>query len=482
MPQKAPFIGRDTELKRLLQIVAKRTASLVVIKGRRRVGKSRLIEELSQHFNAYYKFEGIAPEKDVTPAHQLAEFCRQIARNFNTGHVHYSDWSDAFAAVGERVHSGKILLFFDELSWMGDEEPTFLPKIKTFWDALSFKNHQLVFIICSSASGWIEHNVLSSTGFVGRVSLTLTLDELSLKECNQFWPKNVSYYEKLKVLSVTGGIPKYLEEIDPKTSAEENIRRLCFSKGGMLVNEFDKIFSDLFMRKSAYYKKIVTVLCERQRDQAEIQTLLSTEENVKHIGRIPDYLRELQESGFIKRDYTWNLKTGEDSRWSQYRLSDNYIHFYLKYIEKNLGKIERNAFEFRSLTALPEWNIIMGLQFENLLLNNRKSIHQKLNIRPDEIVNENPFFQKKTNRHAGCQIDYMIQTKFGTLYVCEIKFSKNRIDSSVISEVQKKIDALQYPRGYSCRPVLLHVNGVTEELVDADYFSSIIDTCELLHE
>lgn len=480
MSKQAPFIGRETELKRLLQIASKKTSSLIVIKGRRRVGKSRLIEEFSKQFDAYYKFEGLPPEDGVTPADQLEEFCRQIARNFNTGYAPYLDWSDAFSAVGERIQSEKILLFFDELSWMGDDEPTFLPKIKSFWDKFSTKNHQLVFIVCSSASGWIEENVLSSTGFVGRISLTLTLDELSLKECNQFWPKNISYYEKLKVLAVTGGIPKYLEEIDPKESAEENIRRLCFTNGGMLVKEFNQIFSDLFMRKSAYYKKIVNVLSDKPRDPTEIQSIISAEENVTHIGRIPDYLRELRESGFIKRDYTWDVKTGQDVKWSRYRLSDNYIHFYLKYIEKYLGRIERNAFELRSLTALPEWNTIMGLQFENLVLNNRKDIHWKLNIRPDEIINENPFFQKKTSRQPGCQIDYMIQTKFGTLYVCEIKFSKNPIDSSVIAEVQKKIDALRYPRGYSCRPVLVHVNGVTADLLDADYFSSIIDMCELL--
>ena len=87
----------------------------------------------------------------------------------------------------------------------------------------------------------------------------------------------------------------------------------------------------------------------------------------------------------------------------------------------------------------------------------------------------NPFFQTKTARAPGCQIDYMIQTKFGTLYVCEIKFSKNAIDTAVIHQVQTKIDALKFPKGFSCRPVLIHVNGVTEEVIDRDYFAAIID-------
>jgi hypothetical protein len=74
----------------------------------------------------------------------------------------------------------------------------------------------------------------------------------------------------------------------------------------------------------------------------------------------------------------------------------------------------------------------------------------------------------------------MIQTKFQTLYVCEIKFSKNEVGASVIQEMQKKIEALKRPRGYSCRPVLVHVNGVSEEVGENDYFAEIIDASRFL--
>src|SRR3990167_5897184 len=115
------------------------------------------------------------------------------------------------------------------------------------------KNQSLILILCGSASAWIEKNILSSTGFVGRISYRLTLEELSLSESNQFWTgksAHISAYEKLKILSVTGGIPRYLEEIKPQLSAEENIKQMCFVKGGPLVNEFDEIFSDIFSKRS----------------------------------------------------------------------------------------------------------------------------------------------------------------------------------------------------------------------------------------
>ncbi|MDR3131604.1 MAG: ATP-binding protein [Rickettsiales bacterium] len=469
------FIGRQAELKQLLELKEKNTASFVVVKGRRRIGKSRLIQEFGKHFEQYYSFIGLPPEKHTTISHQLNEFSRQIARQFNTSFARYDDWSDLLWAVSERLLSGKILLLFDEISWMGSKDPTFLGKIKNFWDTQLKNNNKLIFVVCGSASSWIEKNILSSTGFVGRISMTLTLGELALSDCNRFWPKNISAYEKFKVLAVTGGIPKYLEEVNFKHSAEENIKKLCFSKGGFLVEEFDQIFSDLFMRKTVFYKQIVRALSTGAKEQEEICAAL----DIARHGRISEYLYELELAGFITKDHTWNIKTGIDSRLRRYRLQDNYLRFYLKYIEKNLGKINRDAYSMGLLASLPEWHTIIGLQFENLVLNNRKSIHNILGI--DGIVSENPFFQRKTSNSAGCQIDYMIQTKFNTLYICEIKFSKNKIGHSIIQEVQTKIDTLNRPKGFSCRPVLIHVNGVSDDVIDSDYFANIIDFGELLN-
>lgn len=122
----------------------------------------------------------------------------------------------------------------------------------------------------------------------------------------------------------------------------------------------------------------------------------------------------------------------------------------------------------------------MGLQFENLVLNNRRQLHHVLGLNPEEIVNETPFYQHQTAWQRGCQIDYLIQTQFDTLYVCEIKFSRHEIGSIVIPEIRAKIGALNRPRGMSCRPVLIHVNGVSDEVTDSDYFAHIVDMGKLL--
>jgi hypothetical protein len=122
----------------------------------------------------------------------------------------------------------------------------------------------------------------------------------------------------------------------------------------------------------------------------------------------------------------------------------------------------------------------MGLQLENLVLNNRQLIHQALKLYPEDIVNDNPFFQKPTSKQQGCQIDYMVQTKHQTLYICEIKFTKQPIGMEVVTEIQRKIDSLKRPKGFSCRPVLIHVNGASQDVLDSDYFAAVIDMAEFL--
>ncbi|MGD9108657.1 MAG: ATP-binding protein [Gammaproteobacteria bacterium] len=475
----ATFIGRDNELSELKRFLDKNTASLIVVRGRRRIGKSRLIEEFAKN-HQFLSFAGLAPTKHTTKQSELDEFSKQFSEETGLPPAKFEDWNTAFTYLAQFTQNNRVIIALDEISWMGSKDSDFLSKLKNAWDKKFKKNHKLILILCGSASAWIKKNILSSTGFVGRISYKLKLEELPIQDCKNFWgnsSKNISSYEKLKILSVTGGIPKYLEEINPNLTAEENIKNLCFTNGALLVDEFKQIFNSLFLHNSEMYKKIVRTLANGSKENEEICRTIG----IQQTGKISGYLEELVLAGFVNRDYTWNIKTGLDyNKIFKYRLSDNYLRFYLKYIEKYLTQIERNTYTLTSLTSLPGWFTIIALQFENLVINNKNYLFNQLGLKPDDIINANPFFQRKTLRQPGCQIDYMIQTKSNCLYICEIKFSKNTIGCEVIKEVQIKIDRLKIPRGFSCRPVLIHVNGVSKELINNKYFNKIIDFDEVL--
>jgi len=477
----AKFIGRQEELGILKRLLNKKSASLIIIKGRRRIGKSRLLEEFSQFFHKSYMFSGLPPaeEANTSAQSQRDEFAIQLNHQIPSETFDKNDWSNLFWHLANHTNTGKVLVVLDEISWMGSKDPDFLGKLKNAWDLSFKKNDQLILAICGSASAWIEKNILSSTGFFGRESLNLTLDELPLNDCAEFWNAEndrVSTHEKLKILAVTGGIPRYLEQIIPNLSAEENIYQLCFDKRGILFDEFEKMFSDLFYKKNNIYKKIVSCLSDGFSDQKAICKKIGLNQD----GDLSEYLDDLIKSGFISRDFTWNIKNNLASRLSHYRLKDNYSRFYLKYILPNHARIQSDNMINVSLHNLPGWASIMGLQIENLVLTNRHLIKKSLQIDLNDVVCDNPFFQRTTNRQAGCQIDYLIQTKFNTLYICEIKYSKNEIGTSVIEEMQEKIKRLSIPKNFSYRTVLIHVNGVNEPLEDSQFFSYIINFSDFL--
>jgi len=469
------FIGREQELRQLDDLFNKKTSSLVVIKGRRRIGKSRLVEEFARKVT-FYQFSGLAPVNGISAQDQRNEFALQLSQQTNFPHIgNVDDWSKLFILLAEKCRTGRIVVLLDEITWMAHDDPTFLSKLKNAWDMHLKKNPKLILIFCGSVSAWIEKNIISSTGYFGRVSLDLTLTELSLPDCNKLLKEfgfERSALEKLIFLSLTGGIPWYIEQIKPKYSAVDNIKNLCFRKNALLVKEYEHIFHDLFGKRSHIYQQITTILAERALDY----TTLSKKMAYAKSSALSDYVEELILSGYVTSYNSWSFKTGRSSsKLKKYRLSDNFLRFYFRYMKNKLLNINAGTYNNVSLPSLPGWQSMLGLQFENLILKNCELIHEALSINPEDIIANGPYFQNKTERQKGCQIDYLIQTKYNTLFVCEIKFSQEIMGKEVIDSMKEKIDRLSAPRGFAVLPVLIHANSITQMVTEAEYFLKIIN-------
>ncbi len=476
MAANLPFVDRKQELATLKRLIYKKTPSFVVIKGRRRIGKSRLIYEFIKGFPAYH-FIGLAPEKETTAQSQRDEFVRQLHEQVELPPIVANDWGDIFTWLGKLTAEGRHIIVLDEVTWMGSFDSTFLGKLEVVWEKYFSKNPELIVILCGSVSQWIEDNILSSTGYFGRIALEITLEEFSLQTCDRFLQHlnfRGSNLEKLQLLSITGGVPWYIELFNPSISVSENIKTLCFRKNALLVKEFERLFHDLFGKRGNIYQHIIQCLADGPKEYNDIADML----NYTRSGALSKYLNELVISGFVSRDYAWRLNTGADTKVSQYRLCDNYLRFYLKCIEPRISQINKDLFRERSLITIPGWQSIMGMQFENLVLHNRRLIWRALSLKEEEIINDNPFLQRHSKNQKGCQIDYMIHAKFNILYICEIKFSQNKIGKGVIEEVQQKISRLKKPRGFAVKPILIHASEVTNNLIEANYFAAIINVLD----
>ena len=160
-------------------------------------------------------------------------------------------------------------------------------------------------------------------------------------------------------------------------------------------------------------------------------------------------------------------------------MKDNYARFYLRYIEPKKEIVDAGAYRFVSLDALDGWESIMGLQFENLVLNHYPALIEPLNIGNSLIESAAPYSRRrKVDGADGLQIDLLLQTKHSN-FVIEIK-RKREIGREVIDEVERKLSKLSTPRGKSARPVLVY-DGNLSPVVETDgYFDAIIPFRRLL--
>jgi hypothetical protein len=233
---------------------------------------------------------------------------------------------------------------------------------------------------------------------------------------------------------------------------------------------------DLFQQRNAIYRNIVESINNGATSLQEIMEELKIDYKS---GVFSEYLNDLADAGFISKYYSYNLKTGDISSIFKYRISDNYTVFYINYIAPRLHQIERGLLEDKDMTLWPGFNTIMGLQFENLVVNNCNRLYELLEIKPESVKFAGPYFQRATKISKGLQVDLLIATKDIT-YIVEVKFKRGSIGLDVIQELENKILNITRPKYMSYRTVLVHVNGISEELQDSCYFDYIVDFVRLL--
>lgn len=473
------FIGRETDLADLMALWQKRTSSLAVVSGRRRIGKSTLVKRFAETSKCrFVEIAGLAPDKEMSNRKQLDHFCERLALQTGVPEVRVDGWSKAFDLLSAAIRgTARTVVFLDEISWMGHYDPSFAAFLKDAWDLHFSRRTNLVLVLAGSVSAWIQSNILNSKAFVGRISREIPLTELSLAECRRFWgtaADRLSDMEILDMLSVTGGIPKYLEEMNPSLSVEENVRLLCFSPGGYLFRDFDAIFSDVFESEVSAKLKIVEALADGPASLSELAEIAGLELN----GHASADLKELCAAGFVASSEGLNPSTGKPARETRYRLRDNYIRFYLKFIRPKKAAIRSGLYKFKSMENLAGWNTVIGLQFENLILNNLSALAPRLGLGASIVTSAAPYYRKGRRRGEGVQIDLLVQTAKS---VCAVEIKRvKRIDESVEREVCEKLNRLKLPRDMSKRAALVYEGKLAQSVMDNGFFDFIIPVSELL--
>ncbi len=468
------FAGRKIEVERILGSFSSRKGTLNVIRGRRRIGKTRLIRELAnQKKKVVLRYlTSTPPDKRMSDEDERLSYSEQVKSEFSLSYMPpHETWIELFAFIADMCRDKNTILAIDEVNWLATKSSSFISSFFYLWESKFTHKKNFMVILSGSLSSWIEENIIMNKGFVGRISLDLVLRELQLNDMPTFFGERLhrtSKFDLIKMISAVGTVPRYLEELDLSHTAERNLKEIVFSKGGFLYDEFEQMFYDLFSKKNKLYRKILETI-------GLSKTLLTPKEVMAAIGktyagRDSEAFHVLSESGFTKKQYIWDLNKQKRTRFFVLRISDNYTAFYFRCVMK----VKEKALNTTIITSPNNLPSLLGLQFENVVYNNIRFVLDKLDIDDSEVIFAGGYTQQATKARKGCQVDLLIQTK-RRIYVCECKLYSNEIGKSIISEVQRKLERIVSVKGTTYHPVLIHANTVSDNVVDSDYFDEIID-------
>ena len=465
------FYGREDILSDLNALWKKRAPSLVTCRGRRRFGKSTLVEKFAERSGArFIRIEGARPKAKMTNADELAAFAEQLSAATGAEDSPPSNWINAFLRLDGKISDAeRTVVLLDEVSWMAHYDLRFSSTLKVAWDGHFKKHPKLVFFVCGSVSSWILENMIQNGSFYGRRSMDIVVPELPLSECAKFWGRAASRIDSreiIDVLSVTGGIPRYLEEIDPGATANENIRRLAFRPKSLLREDFDEMFTDVITRLPSLTALVVRTLVDDARTVSDVASILGMDKN----GHLSSVLSQLEEAGIVSADEGKNPASGRQMREKHYRLRDYYTRFYLKYVEPVKNTIDGGTFAFGSLDELRGWESVMGLAFENLVVNNAAQLTARLGIGGAHVMSCAPY--RKSGKKGGVQVDLLIQTP-RSVYVVEAK-RRREIGGDIVAEMEERVSKIPKKPGRSVRTALVY-DGKLAPIVEAEgYFDAVV--------
>lgn len=463
------FVGRDHERRLLEEAIASRRAELVILYGRRRVGKSTLLHQLVSRRRGDLYFEAL---RGVPQKQQIDHFLRQLSEQTGTPLAVARDWREAFGVLTFHLARKKRLVVFDEFPWMASGRTRLVSLLKYFWDNRWKDNPGLTLVACGSVASFMLEHLVHSEALHNRRTLEIRLPPLPAVEAKQFFGGLRSNHEVARLLMVFGGIPKYLEQIDPSRSFHDNLDRLCFQRHGFFLHEFDAIFKEQF-KVTRSYGTLVRTLAVGSGSKED----LARRAGIASGGGLTGYLETLEQADFVKT-FSPSPLFGKGRKTRKVVLWDEWLRFYLTWVEPHLQVIEMNTrpglLDRLAGSALDAY---FGLAFERLCMKNLPHLFEHLGIDFHQVVGFGPFFRQPARgaREAkGLQIDILIRRKGDVLTLVECKFSSRPVGVSVIDEVGRKIALLEAPSRYTVERVLLCAGEVTSGLQNAGFFHRVV--------
>ncbi|MEM6395703.1 MAG: ATP-binding protein [Bacteroidota bacterium] len=423
------IVGRKAEQEILSKAIQSSDAEMVAVIGRRRVGKTFLVKS---YYSGQIAFE-VTGLQNAPRNEQIRNFTNELNRAMGSPVpiLPPNNWLDAFYLLIEYLETlsadEKPVVFFDELPWLATSRSGFLRALSNFWNSWAAQR-QIVVVVCGSAASWmIKQVVHNKGGLYNRITRRVFLDPFTLAEVKAYLQSRdvrLDHYQILQLYMVMGGIPHYLKEVEPGESAVQAIDRICFTKSGLLSNEFSSLYFALF-DDAERHTQVIRALAEKPYGMTRKEILKKAK--ISDGGGGTKVLDELVSSNFISSFYDFSQK----KKNIKYRLTDEYSLFYLKFMEIQ-GRPKVNS--WKQISQSQSWRSWSGYAYESICLKHTKQIIEAMKI-SGMISEAYVYTSQNTDEIPGFQIDLLIDRQDHIITLFEIKFYKdNWLMSKVDSE------------------------------------------------
>lgn len=419
------IIGRVEELRVFESLLRSTKAEFLALYGRRRVGKTFLVRTFFSDKGLYLEITG---EKDANKKTQLINFKSEFEAVFgpSKSQTPPKSWQEAFQTIRKTIEklntTKKVVLFFDEIPWLSAQKSGFLPALDYFWNRWASRQNNIIVIICGSAASWIIKKVVNDKGGLhNRLTKILRLMPFTLSETELFLQSQGVTLDRKQILEIylaVGGVPGYLQNVEPGKSSVQNIQTLLFSPQGFLFKEFNKLFASLFDQAEQHIKVVQALsACKSGLTKTEIFEAAG----MSYGGRSVEVLTELEEAGFVAQYPSF----GFNKKNSLYRLIDEYSLFYLSWI----AGLPINSFDpakddvWLKKQGSPAWNAWAGCAFEGVCLKHIRQIKKALGISGVETQESGWRFISENRNERGARIDLIIKRADRCIHLCEMKFA-----------------------------------------------------------
>ncbi|MCM1049197.1 MAG: ATP-binding protein [Clostridiales bacterium] len=329
------FIGREAELQFLNDKYKEKKGQLIVLYGRRRIGKTETLREFSK--DKPHIFFSCTQSTDRV---QLARFSGQLlkedipARQYIT---EFSDWEKAFRAIQDLPYgSNKKLVIIDEFPYMCRGNRSIPSILQNLWDA-ELRNSNVMIILCGSAMSFIEKELLAEKNpLYGRATGVYRMKEMGFYDAMKFFP-DYSPRDNVLAYAVLGGIPHYLNQWAADLSVKENIKQNILTKGCVLYSETDFLLRQE-LRETPIYNSIIEAVALGNTKLNDI----SQKSLVEDTSKTSVYLKNLLELGIVEREFSIDAGMKEKANLNRgmYRLTDNFFRFWYAFGFANYSQLE----------------------------------------------------------------------------------------------------------------------------------------------